>query len=79
MVIKTLYGFQMCVKALKGYTKTAAYASFEENRKGTLTAGKLADFVILSENITKINPVRIKDVHVLKTYLGGIKRYDSEE
>ncbi|TMM55879.1 amidohydrolase [Maribacter algarum] len=66
-------------QALKAYTTTAAYASFEEKRKGTLEPGKLADFVILSEDITKIDPVKIKNVQILKTYLGGIKVYDGEK
>lgn len=66
-------------QALKAYTATAAYASFEEKRKGTLKPGKLADFVILSEDITKIDPIKIKDVRVLRTYLGGIQVYDGEK
>ena len=58
-------------KALIAYTKNAAYASFDEDIKGTLEQGKLADFVILSENIMEISPEKIKDVQVLGTYVGG--------
>jgi len=57
--------------ALKAYTSGAAYASFDEDIKGTLEPGKLADFVIFSEDLTIIDPVKIRDVRVLKTYVGG--------
>ena len=53
------------------YTKNAAYASFEENIKGTIESGKLADFVVLDEDVFTIDPMKIKDVNVKKTYLGG--------
>jgi predicted amidohydrolase YtcJ len=66
-------------EALKAYTTDAAYASFDEQIKGTLAPGKLADFVILKEDITKIDVNNIKDVQVLKTYVGGVKVYDVEE
>ncbi len=59
--------------ALKSYTLNGAYASFEEDIKGSLEVGKLADFVIISENITKVSPVNIKDLQVLETYVGGVK------
>ncbi len=58
-------------EAVHGYTLGAAYASFEENIKGSITTGKLADFVILSEDIFGIEPDRIKDVKVLQTIVGG--------
>lgn len=64
------------VQALISYTKNAAYASFEEDIKGTLEPGKLADFVIISEDLTKVDPVRIKDLKILETYIGGKKVYD---
>ena len=65
-------------QALTGYTKNAAYASFDENIKGTLEPGKLADFVVLGDDITKVDPVKIRDVIVLQTYVGGKKVFDSE-
>lgn len=63
-------------QALTAYTKSGAYASFDEKTKGTLEVGKLADFVILSQDLTKIDPVKIKEVYVVKTYVGGKKVYD---
>lgn len=48
-----------------------AYASYEENIKGTIEQRKLADYVILKEDIFTINPMRIKDVCVVETCLGG--------
>ena len=59
------------VEALNAYTKEAAYSSFDEGIKGTLEPGKLADFVILSDDLMKVEPVKIKDVKVLETYIGG--------
>lgn len=63
-------------QALIAYTKNAAYASHEEGIKGTLEVGKLADFVVFSEDLTTISPVKIKEVKILQTYLGGRKVYD---
>lgn len=53
------------------YTKGGAYATFEENEKGTLTVGKLADMAILSEDPFEAEPDAIKDIEVLATVLGG--------
>jgi predicted amidohydrolase YtcJ len=58
-------------EALQAYTVNAARASFEEDMKGSLQTGKLADFVILGEDITKIDPVRIRDVKIVRTVVGG--------
>jgi len=58
-------------EAIQAYTLNTAYAGFEEDIKGTLTAGKLADFVVLSDNLLTINPDDIKDVTVQQTYVGG--------
>ena len=65
-------------QALTAYTKDAAYASFDEKIKGTLEPGKLADFVILSEDITRADPVTIKDIKVLQTYVGGKKVFEKK-
>ena len=66
-------------QALIAYTKNAAYAAFEEDIKGTLEPGKLADFVIISEDLTKVDPVRIRELKILETYVGGKKVFDSKE
>lgn len=58
-------------QALYGFTLGAAYASFEEDIKGALTPGKLADMAVLSEDIYSIDPDSIKDVEVLMTFVGG--------
>ena len=58
-------------EAVEAYTMGSAYAEFQENMKGSITAGKLADFVILSDDIFTISKETIKDVKVLKTVVGG--------
>ena len=63
-------------EALKAYTINAAYASFEENIKGTLEPGKLADFVVLDRDITAVDPAEIWDMKVLQTWVGGKKVFD---
>ncbi|MCX7612272.1 MAG: amidohydrolase, partial [Ignavibacterium sp.] len=57
--------------AIKCYTINSAYASFEEKIKGSIEVGKLADFIVLSENILEIDPIRIKDVEVELTVFDG--------
>jgi len=66
-------------QALTAYTKNAAYASFDEKIKGTLEPGKLADFVVLGDDITAIDPVKIRDTKVLQTWVGGRKVFDSKD
>ena len=58
-------------EALKGITIWSAYQHFEEDKKGTLENGKLADLVILDKNPLKINAEEIKDIQVLKTIKEG--------
>lgn len=58
-------------EAIKCYTINSAYASYDENIKGSIEKGKLADFVVLNENIFKIDPVKIKDVKVDMTIFDG--------
>jgi len=66
-------------EAIKAYTIGAAYASFDEDRKGTLAPGKLADFVILSHDITRIPPEEIKTTKVIMTVTGGKIVYEDKE
>lgn len=58
-------------EALYGYTMGGAYASFEEDVKGSIEEGKLADMVVLSDNIFEIDPHKIKDVNVEMTIFNG--------
>jgi len=58
-------------QALHAYTTQAAYASFEEDIKGKLKPGMLADFVLLDRDLTAIGPQAIRDTRVLKTIVGG--------
>ncbi len=65
-------------EAMRGYTVEAAYAEFEERSKGSIEPGKLADFVVISQDITELSPKDILNIQVLKTYIGGRLVYDSE-
>jgi predicted amidohydrolase YtcJ len=65
--------------ALRAYTSAAAFASFEENIKGSLERGKLADLVLLDRDLTQISPVTIRDTRVLMTIIGGRVVYDSDQ
>ncbi|HXY32177.1 MAG TPA: amidohydrolase [Gemmatimonadaceae bacterium] len=58
-------------EAMRAYTSGAAYASFDEKEKGTLTTGKLADFVLIDRDLTKIPPEQIRDAHVVLTVVDG--------
>lgn len=58
-------------ESVRAYTMGSAYAEFQEKEKGSITRGKLADMVILSEDIFSIDPVKIREVKVLKTIVGG--------
>ena len=62
-------------EALRSYTLEGAYASFEEKIKGSLEAGKRADFVVLDQNPYTTAPSHIKDIQVLATYLDGREVY----
>ncbi|MBX2963095.1 MAG: amidohydrolase [Cyclobacteriaceae bacterium] len=61
----------MVEQALIAYTRNAAYASFDESIKGTLSSGKLADFVVLDNNLFTTAPEEIRNVSVLQTWVGG--------
>jgi len=58
-------------QALRMYTESAAYASFEEDIKGTIAPGKLADLIILNGDPTEIAAEEIKDLEVEMTIIGG--------
>src|ERR1700678_1384582 len=65
-------------EALEAYTMGSAYAEFQENEKGSITPGKLADMVLLNDDILSIDPVKIRDVRVLKNWVGGHLTYDAD-
>lgn len=65
-------------EAIEAYTMGSAYAEFQENEKGSITPGKLADMVLLSDDVLTIDPVKIRDVKVLKTWVGGKVTYDAD-
>ncbi|WP_455381748.1 amidohydrolase, partial [Salinispira pacifica] len=68
-------------EALRTYTMGSAYAEFQENVKGSLEPGKLADFVVLSQDPTGVDATRIGETKVLQTITGGriVYDYDREE
>lgn len=59
------------IEALKGITTYAAYQAFEENDKGTIEPGKLADLVVLARNPLTIPPIELADIPVMRTMVGG--------
>jgi predicted amidohydrolase YtcJ len=65
--------------ALRHFTRDAAFAEHAEKEKGTLEPGKLADFVVLSQDILAVPPERIKDTKVLLTVLGGQDTFRAKE
>ncbi len=67
---------QDCIRA---YTSGSAYAEFEEGKKGELKAGEYADFIILSDDLTKIPPKQFMNVTVLRTVVGGRTVYSQDE
>lgn len=64
---------------LKGFTIQGAYASFEDQVKGSIEPGKIADFLILSDDPLNIDPELLRSVQVEETYLGGQCVYNRNE
>lgn len=64
--------------AIRAYTRGAAYAEFEEHRKGTLTPGKFADLIVLSQDITRLPASEILRTEVLLTMVGGKIVYEKK-
>lgn len=65
-------------ESVEAYTMGSAYAEFQEKEKGSITPGKLADMVLLSDDIFSIAPEKIRDVKVLKTFVGGNLVFDAD-
>ena len=57
--------------AIKAVTINAAWQIFEEDTRGSLEVGKLADFTVLSKNLKNIPPEKWKSVEIVGTYLAG--------
>ena len=66
-------------ETVRAYTAGSAYAEFQENVKGTITTGKLADLVLLSRDIFKIEPKEIENVKVVLTMVDGRVVYEDRE
>jgi len=64
-------------QAVRCYTLAGAYASFEENCKGSLSPGKWADMVVLDQDLFAIDPERIPEVKVARTILGAETIYEA--
>ena len=65
-------------EAIRVYTMGSAYASFEDQAKGSIEVGKLADFAFLSADPTAVDPERITDISVMATMVGGRFVYRNE-
>ena len=66
-------------EVLRAYTVEAAYSGFEENLKGRISPGMLADFIVLSSDVLNIPVQEFLDVKVEQTYLGGELIYETRE
>lgn len=76
-------GFQMenaltREETLKGMTIWAAYSNFEEHEKGSIEAGKFADFIILDKNIMEVDASEIPNVKVISTFVAGQSVYNQD-
>lgn len=74
-------GPEECVSvydALKAVTINGAYSYFEEDQKGSIKEGKLADFVILDQNPLKVDKMKIKEIQVMETIKEGETIYSAE-
>jgi hypothetical protein len=64
-------------QAIDAYTLGSAYAEFQEHEKGSIEVGKLADLVLLSDDVLTIAPAGIRNAHVLTTWVGGKPVFDA--
>ena len=66
-------------EAIEGYTMGSAYAEFQDTDKGSISVGKLADFVLLSDDVLHLAPVDTPRVKVEMTWVGGQEIYDASK
>ena len=66
------------LQALRAVTADAAWQNFEEDSKGTLEPGKLADFVILDASPLEVEPAKIRDIRILQTVVAGKTIYPAD-
>jgi predicted amidohydrolase YtcJ len=64
-------------EALRINTLNGAYASREEAIKGSIAPGKLADFVVLADDLHTVDPSKIKDIKIVRTVVGGVTMYEA--
>ena len=64
-------------EALQVNTMNGAYASREEAIKGSITPGKLADFVVLADDPHTVDAEKIKDIQIVRTVVGGATAYQA--
>ena len=64
-------------EAIRVNTINGAYASHEETLKGSITPGKLADFVVLADDPHTVNKEKIKDIQIVRTVVGGTTVYQA--
>jgi predicted amidohydrolase YtcJ len=62
-------------EAIKAYCIGGAYTSHDENRKGSIVSGRLADLVVLDQDPTAIDPAALRNVRILATFVGGRQAY----
>ena len=65
------------IEALESYTINGAYAAFEENIKGSIEIGKLADFTVLDQDILTVEEDKILDTKILMTIIGGEIKFNN--
>jgi len=65
------------LKALEMFTRNPAYIGFEEKKKGSIEAGKLADFIVIDRDVLSVASSELKDVKVLSTWVGGEMVYEA--
>jgi len=64
-------------EALRLNTMNGAYNAFEETAKWSITQGKLADFVVLADDIHTVDKGKVKDIKIVRTVVGGATAYQA--